>query len=154
MSNDAFTDKNSGRIPLCVEEDINQFFDDLDKVAFFSKVRRLDLFILAVAIGYRQKERTPLKNSHGIIRAEYILDNYDALAIIQAIHIDELRKNAQEDKIDDLSEAYRIANEYANTGFLRLKEERGGGGGRGAGAVEAEAKQLSFRAACKEMSMK
>ena len=44
MSNDAFTDKNSGRIPLCVEEDINQFFDDLDKVAFFSKVRRLDLF--------------------------------------------------------------------------------------------------------------
>ena len=59
MSNDAFTDKNSGRIPLCVEEDINQFFDDLDKVAFFSKVRRLDLFILAVAIGYRQKERTP-----------------------------------------------------------------------------------------------
>ena len=123
MSNDAFTDKNSGRIPLCVEEDINQFFDDLDKVAFFSKVRRLDLFILAVAIGYRQKERTPLKNSHGIIRAEYILDNSDALAIIQAIHIDELRKNAQEDKIDDLSEAYRIANEYANTGFHRLKEE-------------------------------
>ena len=43
----------------------------------------IDLFILAVAIGYRQKKRTPLKNSHGIIRAEYILDNSDALAIIQ-----------------------------------------------------------------------
>lgn len=148
MSNDAFTDKNSGRIPLCVEEDINHFFDDLDKVAFFSKVRRLDLFVLAVAIGYRQKKRTPLKNSHGIIRAEYILDNSDALAIIQAIHIDELRKNAQEDKIDDLSEAYRIANEYANTGFHRLKEELE------SSAFDSESIQLSFRAACKEMSMK
>lgn len=150
MSSDALTDKNSARIPLCVEEDINQFLNDLDEIHFFAKdsLRRLDLFILALAIGYRQGKRTPLKNSRGIIRAEYITDDSDALAIIQAIHIDELRKNAQEDKIDDLIGAYRIANEYANTGFHHLKKELE------SSSFDSEAIQLAFRVACKEMSMK
>lgn len=139
-------------VPLAVDEEIFQFLPRLNEIDLFGKgedgqgLRRQSLFLFAMAIGYHKGRRTPLKNSHGLIRAEYFAQDDVINSIIQALHIHILRQEAQEDKIDNLNDAYAIANEYANTGFHYLKDMVTDPD------FNEEMAQLTLRAECRKMS--
>lgn len=78
---------------------------------------RTELFLFAMALGVAKGVRTPLKSTHGFI-LETSVKSYDgAMSQIYSVSINELIGNAEEDKIGDKDYAYKIAEEYANTGF-------------------------------------
>ena len=144
------SERNGSAIPIRIEKEIYELLPKFDETALFGKnengqqLQRQDLYLLAMAIGFHHGERTPLKNPIGIIRAEYLTP--DTISIIQALHIHILRKNAQEDRIDDINEAYQIANEFANAGFHYLKDIIT------KPDFDEEDAQLDLRAACRSMS--
>ena len=89
-----------------------------------SNADRMELFLFAMALGYAQGVRTPSKASHGFI-LETSATSYkggSGISQIYSVFINELIQNAEEDKIGDKDYAYRIAEEYANTGFLTIKK--------------------------------
>ena len=150
MSLNEATEWNSSAIPIRIEKEISELLPKFDETALCGKnangqqLQRQDLYLLAMAIGCHQDKRTPLKNPIGLIRAVYLTP--DTVSIRQAVHIHILRQNAQEDKIDDINEAYQIANEYANTGFHYLKDIVTNPN------FDEEDAQLDLRAACRTMS--
>ncbi len=78
---------------------------------------RIDLFMFALGLGIREGKRTPLKGKKGFILEGVLNKREDAYSLIYSLFIEELRKENQEDKLDDKDYAYTIAEEYANTGF-------------------------------------
>ena len=75
----------------------------------------IDLFMFAMAIGLKERKKTPLSASHGFILESYISGN--DFAKMFTLLVDELRRTNEEEKIGDKDAAFRIAQEYANTGF-------------------------------------
>lgn len=148
MSLNEASERNGGAVPLCIEKEISELVLQFDKIDLFCQkgqaIPRQDLYMLAMAIGYHLGKRTPLRNLTGFVRAEYLTS--DTISIIQALHIHILRQNTQEDRIDDINEAYQIANEYANTGFHYLKDIIANPD------FDEEGTQLDLRAACRTMS--
>lgn len=148
MSLNEANERNGNVVPLCIEREISELLLQFNKIDLFCKkgqpISRQELYMLAMSIGYHRGKRTPLKNSSGLVRAESLTS--DTISIIQSLHIHVLRQNAQEDKIDDINEAYQIANEYANTGFHYLKDIITNPD------FDEEDAQLDLRAACREMS--
>jgi len=88
-------------------------FLGLDK----SNSERIELFIFAMALGVKEKKRTPLKSQHGFILEKSIRSMDGAMSNIVSLLVDEVRKSKEEDHIDDKDYAFRVAEEYANTGF-------------------------------------
>jgi len=86
----------------------------LDKLS----IDRIELFLFAMAIGVKEGHRTPLSASHGFILDSSVLSNDGAMSQIYSLQVEELRKINEEEKIGNKDEAYTIAQEYANTGFL------------------------------------
>ena len=78
---------------------------------------RIDLFMFALGVGISAGERTPLKVKKGFILEGVLNKREEAYSLIYSLFIEELRKENQEDKLDDKDYAYTIAEEYANTGF-------------------------------------
>ena len=100
---------NDSVVPLLDEKKLLS----LDK----SSADRTELFLFAMALGVAKGIRTPLKSTHGFI-LETSVKSYDgAMSQIYSVFINELIGNAEEDKISDKDYAYKIAEEYANTGF-------------------------------------
>lgn len=89
---------------------------------------RSELFFFAMALGIRKGERRPLSTTHGFIQDTAIPgvgDIYgvsNAMSLIYSVALSELRKDGNEDKINDLEEARKIAQEYANTGFHLIED--------------------------------
>lgn len=91
---------------------------ELDK----TNAERMKLFLFAMALGIRDGKRTPLKSKEGFI-LESSIDSVDrANSLLFSLLVDELRRINQEDKIDDTDMAYKIAEEYANTGFKIIEK--------------------------------
>lgn len=82
-------------------------------------ISRIDLFMFAMAIGLKERKKTPLSASHGFILESYISGN--DFAKMYTLLVDELRRTNEEEKIGDKDAAFRIAQEYANTGFQVIR---------------------------------
>lgn len=112
-------------VPLAVEERIfNELLPKLDQMDFFSSkvFDRTSLFVFAMALGFHQGKRTPLADRKGLIRYE-TLRNSAENSLFSAVALYELRKINQADHIADMGLTYKIANEYANTGFHFLADQ-------------------------------
>lgn len=83
---------------------------------------RIDLFLFAMGIGIKLGERTHLAVKHGFILASAVDNRPDAKAAIFSLLADFVRKTNEEDKIDNRDLAFEIAEEYANTGLIKLAE--------------------------------
>ena len=88
---------------------------------------RSELFFFAMALGIKEGKRTPLATTRGFIQDTAIPgigDFYgvsNAMSLIYSLALSELRKEGREDKIHDLEEARKVAQEYANTGFHKIE---------------------------------
>ena len=106
-------------VPLVVEQDIYNNIVHKTEEIFGFPMSNAELFEFAMAIGFHMGKRTPLKNRKGIIRREnFVNTSFDAL--ISSLLLYELRKIKQDDSVGDMTKAYQVANEYANTGFHYL----------------------------------
>lgn len=85
-----------------------------------SNAERTELFLFAMAIGIKLQKRTPLSVSHGFILESSVKSIDGAMSFIFSLLVDELRKTHEEDKIDNKDLAFKLAEEYANTGFLKI----------------------------------
>lgn len=83
---------------------------------------RLELFLFAMALGVKQGVRTPLGTKHGFILEPSIKSVDGAMSYLFSLLVDELKKINEEDKIDDKDYAFKVAEEYANTGFRIIDE--------------------------------
>jgi len=76
-----------------------------------------DVFLMATCLGLRAGRPTPLKNRQELARIGYFKEHAD-LAVLRAIAIAETRGV---EVLADENKVFKIAEEYANTGFTELR---------------------------------
>ncbi len=105
-----------------IEKLIKTDIDGKDMLYFKSDGERIDLFMFALALGVNEGKRTPSKAKKGFIQESAAKGKELAMSFVYSLALDELRKEGKENQITDKKTVYTIAEEYANTGFNRIKE--------------------------------
>ena len=93
------------------------YIDVVDMLMLKSKGERIDGFMLAFALGVREGVRTPSRASLGVINETAAKGRDYALPFIYSVALRDLRKEGKDNLINDKKEVFKIAEEYANTGF-------------------------------------
>lgn len=107
------------------KEHLNGIIKELDDKQWFclgkTDASRTELFNFALALGVKEGYPTPLLANEGLIRSEYI-ENF--MYIYQGLFYNQkIISNPDEiDHIADPDAVLNLAEEFANTGFYRLKE--------------------------------
>jgi len=102
------------------KKNIKEKVDQADYLGM-SQVSRLELFLLAMAIG--KKSPTEVQNKDSLVRGEYVHKDLDALPFIISLSIG---SNQKEEDIDDLlndENLFSYAEQCANTGFQVIEDE-------------------------------
>lgn len=85
------------------------------------RTERISLFIIAMVLGCKCKQRKPLQHKCGLIRLSAIHD--EEMAVLKAVCLNEcIENNENYDDINDIEVIFKIAEEYANTGFYELEK--------------------------------
>ena len=105
-----------------MDEVVRGYMDNVDLLKIKSKGDRIDGFMLALAIGVHEGYRTPSRTSLGVINETAVRGRDYALPFIYSVALKELRKEGKDNLINDKREVFKIAEEYANTGFKVLSE--------------------------------
>ena len=118
---------NASPTKLGISTTARHFVDDIDENNYFSlgnkgasAINRSSLFSYAMALGYREQKQTPIDQQYtgGFIQDMSIDGQLLALMCCQylmTILPDEL------DRITEKSQIYKMAEQYANTGFQYIK---------------------------------
>lgn len=127
MISEIAVDKNEKDRRLSIDKHINDSVIpaiDETKILGLDKgaSERIELFLFAMALGVRLGKRTPLKVQHGFIRETSIKGLMGAMSTIYSLLVNEVKNTSDEDKIDDKNLAFKVAEEYANTGFIEIEK--------------------------------
>lgn len=87
-----------------------------------NKNTKTELFLFALALGVHEGKRTPSKAKEGLILTGSFQNTDMAMAVVNSVAIQELRKNGRDNEINNSDVVYQIAEEYANTGFAKIME--------------------------------
>ena len=101
---------------------VKGYMDVVDTLMIKSKGDRIDGFMLAFALGVREGYRTPSRSSLGVINETAAKGRDYALPFIYSVALRDFRKEGKDNLINDKKEVFKIAEEYANTGFKILEE--------------------------------
>lgn len=101
---------------------VRGYMDVKDTLMIKSKGERIDGFMLAFALGVKEGYRTPSKSSLGVINETAAKGRDYALPFIYSVALRDLRSEGKDNLINDKKEVFKIAEEYANTGFKVLAE--------------------------------
>lgn len=80
------------------------------------------LFIIAMALGVREGIRTPSTVKEALVLEQPFKNTESAMSYVYSVALQELRREGRENEINDTNIVYSIAEEYANTGFKKIKE--------------------------------
>lgn len=80
------------------------------------------IYLLAMALGVQEGKRTPSVKKEALILEGSFRNQDLAMAYVYSVAIQELRKLGRENEINDTDIVYKIAEEYANTGFKKIEE--------------------------------
>ena len=103
------------------------YVDDIDDDNFFSlgknSINRSSLFSYAMALGYIEKKQTPIEQAYqgGFIQDMAIDGQLLALMCCQYLFT---LPPEDLDHINEKSQIYKVAEQYANTGFMYIEEAR------------------------------
>ena len=100
---------------------VKGIIDKTDLLKLKSDGERLDIFMLAFALGVNAGLRTPSKGSEGFILEHVAKGRRSTMPNILSVAIEELRKTNEENKVVDDDLVYQIAEEYVNTGLDIIK---------------------------------
>ena len=112
---------------LSIDNEINEkVIPELDKTNLLGLGKtssdRTGLFMFAMALGVKEGKRTPLSSKHGFILEASIKSFDGAMSLLFSLLVQELQGTNEEEKIDNKDYAFMVAEEYANTGFQKIKE--------------------------------
>ncbi|WP_419077445.1 hypothetical protein [Phascolarctobacterium faecium] len=118
--------ENSSKIPdrINTTKKVRELIQRIDDDKYFelqdNSITRSELFLFAMAIG-SETSPTELKNinSGGLVLEKSIDDKTKAL--MYALFIDKKINDDNLDLITNKSEVYKLAQEYANTGFENIE---------------------------------
>lgn len=96
------------------KSDLEQY----DKIKIIDGEERKDQFMLAMAIGFKKKEKKPIINRHILFKTKYFKENDETLLNSIALY-----ETGDVSTLAEKTNVYRIAEEYANAGIEILKEE-------------------------------
>ena len=80
------------------------------------------MYLFAMTLGIKEGERTPSVAKEGVVQATSFRNQDLAMSLVYSLAIQELRKAGKENEINDEDTVFRIAEEYANTGFKVIEE--------------------------------
>ena len=88
-----------------------------EETSFFQKGGNPEIFIMAMALGFKKGIKTPLKKGkEGVVRLTYFKE--ENISMIKAVAIIDTKSV---EVLSDKEKIYSIAEEYANTGIKLLK---------------------------------
>ncbi|MEM3385754.1 MAG: hypothetical protein QW738_05375 [Nitrososphaeria archaeon] len=90
-------------------------YKELEQNEFFKGKSNKDLFLFAMAVGFKNKVRRPIESKKEFVREEYLKEK--DLVLLYALAIFETGKI---DVINNKAEVYKIAEEYAHGGIQLL----------------------------------
>jgi len=100
---------------LYIDQSDVQRFDDLEKnVRMFEKRQKKELFLTAMAIGWKNEARIPMGKRQEFVRMEYLRPEDEALIYAVAISAESV------DVLADPLKVMQIAEEYAHGGIPLL----------------------------------
>jgi hypothetical protein len=99
---------------------VTESIDKFDILQLKSKGERIDIFMLALAIGVKEGTRTKSTSSNGFVLETTAKGKDLAISLITSVALQELLKENKENLINNPEIVYGIAEEYANTGLLFL----------------------------------
>jgi hypothetical protein len=100
---------------LYIDQSDVQRYDDLEKcVRMFGKRQKKELFLTAMAIGWKNEARIPINKKQEFVRMEYLRPEDEALIYAVAISAGSV------DILVDPLKVYQIAEEYAHGGITLL----------------------------------
>jgi len=110
---------------LYIDENDRKLYDEVIEEIFRGKIgdeekrwERKDQFLLAMAIGFKNEVRRPLKKKEGFIRKEYLKPEDKALINAIAIY-----DTGSIEVLLDKQKVFSIAEEYAHAGIRILHGE-------------------------------
>ena len=89
-----------------------------DKLKLVEGRERKDQFMLALAIGFKNKDKKSINKKYILFKTEYFKDEDEALLNAIALY-----ENNDVSELADKAKIYRIAEEYANAGIKLLKND-------------------------------
>ena len=94
------------------------------KMLYFGTERNTNtvIYLFAMALGIREGERTPSTAKEGVVQATSFRNQDLAMSLVYSLAIQELRRAGRENEINDEDTVFKIAEEYANTGFKIIEE--------------------------------
>lgn len=101
---------------LNIDRNDRKLYDELKKDPFFKDIQNKELFLLAMAVGFRNGKRHPLERKDGFVRTEYLRSEDVALMSAVALHDSEGDLNILTDK----NRVCETAEEYAHAGIYIL----------------------------------
>ena len=103
---------------------VDHVINKIDEKKFLrlDTTERISLFIIAMVLGCKCKQRKPLQHKHGLIRFSAIHD--EELAVLKAVCLNDcIENNENYNDINAIEAIFKIAEEYANTGFYELEKK-------------------------------
>ena len=103
--------------------DISNIFIEKSKLEGYDKIKindgeeRKDQFILALAVGFKNKDKKSIRDRHILFKTKYF--NNEDEALLNAIA---LYETGDVSILADKAQVYRIAEQYANAGINALIE--------------------------------
>lgn len=105
-----------------VDDLIKNKIDKVDLLGFKSNGERMDIYLLAFALGVNSGKRKKSKAKDGLVLESAAKGKDLAMSFIYSAAIDELRRTNEENRISDTGLVYGIAEEYANAGLEIIEE--------------------------------
>jgi len=102
---------------LYIDDEDKELYEKIRNEIFKNKDNK-DLFLFAMAKGFKVHKRSPLQKKFGFVRTEYLLPQDRALLNAIAIY-----EKGSEDVLLNEEEVFQIAEEYAHYGIQILKGE-------------------------------
>jgi len=108
---------NTKKLDRVYCDDLKEYQVLREDASFFQKGGNPEIFIMAMAMGFKKGIKTPLKKGkEGVVRLTYFKEEH--ISMIKAIAVIDA-KSAE--ILSDEEKIYSIAEEYANTGIKLLK---------------------------------
>lgn len=86
------------------------------------KVERIDIFLLAMALGANEGIKTPSSSTEGLIQENPIKNRPGAMSYIYSLLARDLINQNNIKALDDKKLAFETVEQYANTGLIKLNE--------------------------------
>lgn len=105
-----------------LDEIYNANTEKIDFLRLKSAGERADYFMLAMALGLEKGIRTPLGAKEGFILEQSAKNKDLFFSFIKSVALQELLLEGREKEISNTDTVFKIAEEYANTGFAVIQE--------------------------------